>query len=296
VLDLHLEFCKLTDPRYQESRNRHYVANKAVHGRQLHFLVWANNCLEGIISASSAVYATPLRDKFFGITRENREKVLGGIVSNVVFRLDNAKHDKNLGTRTLALWRRIVPLIWEDLYGSTVFGFETLILQKGTVNSESKSVDPDWLPIPKKDSNGSMYRADNWYYLGLTEGNTKNHDDVGLTEAFKRQNVEPKYVYCKWRKGFSSSVESTALPSWLAGAKWESDDDTVAKRLRRIRPDMTKEMWEKERPEWQARAKELTQKREGYYGQKFYERDSFGKRLFGLAQQVNEESYTSSVK
>lgn len=267
--DLYLEFCKLTDARYQNIRNRHYVPNKAVHGRQLHFLVWFKGKIEGIISGSSAVYASPWRDEFFGITSENREQVLGGIVNNIVFRLDNPNHERNLGTRTLALWRRVVPYIWEDLYGTKVFGFETFILEEGIV-SATKNHDGS-NPQPKQKSNGSMYRADNWFFAGMSEGNTKNHDaeegrNGGVTSAYSRAGTQPKFIYCKWNTGFSVAAESRSLPSWLASTPWNAD---VERRLKRIRPDITKEIWDVERPEWQARAKALTQKRNNYYGRIF---------------------------
>lgn len=268
--ELYLEFCKLTDSRYQSIRRYHYVENKAVHGRQLHFLVWFRGKIEGIISGSSAVYASPWRDEFFGITAENREGLLGGIINNVVFRLDNSNHESNLGTRTLALWRRVVPAIWEDLYSSKVFGFETFILQEGTVVATKSRGGYESNPQPKQKSNGSMYRADNWCFAGMTEGNTKNHDaeghSGGVTGAYSRTETQPKFIYCKWNKGFSAATESHSLPSWLAGTPWNAD---VERRLKRIRPDITKEIWDAERPSWQARAKALTEKRNNYVGRIF---------------------------
>lgn len=268
--ELCLEFCSSGDLRYQSIRDRHYVKNKGVHAQQVHFLVWRNDKVVGIISGSSAVYATPARDRFFGLNKDNREKVLRGIVNNIVFRLE--KPEKNLATRVLSLWRTVTPLVWEDLYGATVYGFETLVIierdgiMEGGLGSEpedEKAALGDF-----KNSPGTLYKADNWTFAGMTEGNTKNHDSSGLNESFKRKEVVPKAVWCIWRKGHSESVESETTATWQAGKKWS---ETVERRLKRSMPWITKELWETQvAPTLQKKAKELTIKRKTYLGKKFY--------------------------
>lgn len=267
--ELYLEFCSSGDPRYREIRDRHYVKNKGVHAQQLHFLIWYKGEIAGITSGSSAVYATPWRDEFFGLTKENREKVLRGIVNNIVFRLE--KQEKNLATRALSLWRAVVPAVWEDLYGAVVYGFETLVIPardmilEGGLGSEPN--DPKAIIGDFKNSPGTLYKADNWTFAGMTEGNTKLHPD-GLNESYKRGEVVPKAVWCIWRKGFNGPVESEKTATWQANKNWS---ETVERRLKRSMPEITKDLWENEvRPSLQKKAKEIARKRKEYLGKKFY--------------------------
>lgn len=123
--DLCLEFCERTDPRYKDIRDRHYVPNRGAQGRQLHFLIHYKGEIVGIISAGSAIWSRKERDNFFGITKENRVAVLGGIVNMTVFRLE--KREPNLASQIIAMWRKVVPHLWKEIYGVDVYGFETVI-------------------------------------------------------------------------------------------------------------------------------------------------------------------------
>lgn len=268
--DLYLEFCSRSHPAYRAIRDRHYVENKGAHGQQVHFLIWYRGVVAGIISGGSAVYATPVRDEFFGINQANRECVLNGVVNNIVFRLE--VFEKNLGTRVLALWRKTIPLVWEDLYGVPVFGFETLIIEDRTAIAEG-GVGTTGTPVFKS-SKGALYRADNWMFVGKTEGNTKHHDGVGLNESYGRTTVTKKLVFCKWRDGCTAPIESVYLSSWQASKKWSP---TLERRLKRQWPEVTQELWEAHVPVLKARAKALAVKRKQYLGVMFY---SFGKRLY----------------
>jgi hypothetical protein len=143
--DLLLEFCSAGDKRYREIRSRHYVDSRGTQGQQIHFLIWYKGAIVGIISGASAVYRHAGRDKFFGITSANRNKVLNGIISNTAFRLE--VRVPNLASQVLSLWRKVVPPFWEHLYGVKVFGFETFV---------------------DTDTDGGCYKADNW--TNCTEG------------------------------------------------------------------------------------------------------------------------------
>jgi hypothetical protein len=174
-MKIELVLCKRSDPRYQEIRSRHYVENHGCIGRQLHYLVYLDENLVGIISGASPVWACSPRDKFFGIENSNREKLVGHhIVNNVVFRLE--EKIPNLGTQVLSLWRKRVRKDWNERYGDDILGFETFIF------GENRT--------------GAMYKADNWLYVGETQGNTKfkPHGAYGITE---RKQVEKKLIFCK---------------------------------------------------------------------------------------------------
>jgi hypothetical protein len=174
-MDIELVLCKRSDPIYQEIRNRHYVENHGCIGRQLHYLVYVDGKISGIISGASPVWACAPRDNFFGITKDNREYVVGRLViNNVVFRLE--ERIPNLGTVVLSKWRKQVVKDWVERYGDSPLGFETFIF------GENRT--------------GAMYKADNWVYVGETKGNTKfkPHGAYGITE---RKQVEKKLIFCK---------------------------------------------------------------------------------------------------
>lgn len=174
-MNIELDLCKRTDSRYIEIRNRHYVENHGCIGRQFHYLVRLDGKIVGIISGASPVWACGPRDGFFGITKDNRVDLVGKhIINNVVFRLE--ERIPNLGTQTLSLWRKRIVSDWEDRYGDKVIGFETFIFGENRF--------------------GSMYKADNWLYVGETKGNTKfkPHGAYGITE---RKSVPTKMIFCK---------------------------------------------------------------------------------------------------
>jgi hypothetical protein len=159
--DLRLEFCSSRD--VAEFETRHYVAKmpenyfratqhskpagkpRGHHGQQVHFLIWYKGKNVGAISGGSSVYGTKVRDTFFGISKNNREQTLNGVIDNTLFRLEysldrnacvygeedtkkrkclNPDHNHNLATQVLALWRRNVVAYWEFLYGVKPFRIE----------------------------------------------------------------------------------------------------------------------------------------------------------------------------
>jgi len=192
--DVRLDRCKKSCAEYQDIRSRHYIPNNGAVGQQLHYLIKISDrggCRTvGIISAGSAAYAVGSRDKFFGITKDNRKIALNSIVDNTVFRLE--ERIPNLGTRVLSMWRKRVEQDWYNTYGVKVAGFETFIIE----NEQRK---------------GAMYKADNWTFVGETAGNTKMHLH-GIDKSFVRQDVCKKLVFCKWVKGGKLATEY--FPVW----------------------------------------------------------------------------------
>lgn len=173
-VSLVLERVKRTDERYQEFRNRHYVDNKGAIGRQLHYLIYVDGDLIGIISGGSAVYRTEHRDKFFGITDLNREELIQKIINNTVFRIEGRY--PNLGTQVLAKWRRQVKDDWEDKYKDEVIGYETFV--GGNLK-------------------GTVYKADNWTFCGKTKGYSKHHPHGAYSGSVFGKSYQ-KLIYCKW--------------------------------------------------------------------------------------------------
>src|SRR6266446_1694308 len=192
--DLYLESCKLTDRRYKDIRDRHYVPNSGACGQQFHFLIHYDDEIVGIISGGSAVYSTRNRDGFFRITNTIRENALNGIINNTVFRLEDT--ESNLATLCLSMWRSIVSYLWEAAYDVKVFGFETFV------------VEADY-------RKGTLYIADNWKFTGETSGSTKSHHGVGLTGGVsKREKSQPKLIFCKWHKDHREPIDQVYESSW----------------------------------------------------------------------------------
>ena len=188
--NIRLERCSRGNLLYQEIRNRHYIPNNGAVGQQIHYLIVINGKCVGIISGGSAAYAVKSRDEFFGITPENRKVALNGIVDNTVFRLE--MNEPNLGTQILSIWRKKIVVDWYEKYDVKVAGFETFIIE----NERRK---------------GSLYKADNWTFVGKTSGSTKYHMH-GIEKQFVRKEVEPKLIFCKWIK--HGQLPTKYEPTW----------------------------------------------------------------------------------
>lgn len=233
--DIRLEFCSSAD--IKDFERRHYVERmpekherlpenpterrltkskdpgeaRGHHGQQIHFLIHYKTEVVGAISGGSAVYATGPRDRFFGITKNNREQVINGIIDNTLFRLE--KNEPNLATRCLAIWRRTVVGYWKYLYDVEPYGFETF-------------VEPGWSHDDISYRNGTIYKADNWVLAGNTSGSTKDHIAVGLTGGvqygdrikgkFHRRPVPTKLVFCKWVGKHQEPLWHEYRSSWRA--------------------------------------------------------------------------------
>lgn len=172
--NIRLERCKRSNPIYKEIRDRHYIPNHGCIGQQIHYLVYLDEVVVGIISGASSVYAVKSRDDFFGLTKENKRPGLNSIINNVVFRLE--KNLPNLGSQILALWRKTIAIDWEKQYGVKVHGFETFI-----IGNERRF--------------GALYKADNWCHVGFTTGSTKQHK--GISNKHTRIETCIKMVFCK---------------------------------------------------------------------------------------------------
>ena len=215
-----LEFCKSSDPRYQDIRDRHYVPNHGTQGQQLHFIIHYRNQVVGIISAASSVYAVKARDDFFQIPKDKlvrQQYHLPSIVNNTVFRLEY--HEKNLATKVLSKWRRVTEEFWKQLYGVSVTGFETFVVENDT-------------------RKGALYKADNWTMVGMTSGNAKAHGKGGMKGKSFREDTVAKIVLCK--------KLTNALPTDKYVSSWRavSEDEKIrAKALSKIRLGLIGKMY-----------------------------------------------------
>jgi len=211
--NIELEYCKMTDDRYQEIRNRHYVPNHGTHGQQIHFIIHYQNKIVGIISGASSVYAVKDRDNFFNMPKDAKAKqslYLPAIINNTVFRLEF--HEKNLATRVLSKWRKVIAELWEEIYSVPVIGFETFVVEE------------DY-------RKGTLYKADNWSYVGETAGSTKNHK--GLSNPSTRVKTNKKLIYCKWIKNKIIIPTVIYKSSWRAETIEEKERGNKIKKLKK---------------------------------------------------------------
>jgi hypothetical protein len=121
----------------------HYPASKGIIGRQLNYLIWNNNKIVGIIGCNSP----PLNYlKFREYFKTDDEKMF---MNNNVFRIINS--GKNQATQILKLFRKTIINDYKKKYGIVLLGLITFVEPPRT---------------------GSIYKADNWDYLGMTKGIT----------------------------------------------------------------------------------------------------------------------------
>ena len=71
------------------------------------------------------------------------------------------------------MWRKQVVLDWKIKYNCDPIGFETLV---------------------KPPRNGAVYRADNWFYGGMTKGYTARVPKHGVRVWYR---TEPRLIFFK---------------------------------------------------------------------------------------------------
>ena len=192
---MNLVVVQRTDERYQNIRNRHYVDNNGTHGQQIHFLInQDDNQPIGVISGASSVFGVKARDDFFKIPNDQNIKqkfYLPAIINNTVFRLE--LHEKNLATQILSRWRKTISEMWKYVYGIPVIGFETFVVEE------------DY-------RKGTLYKADNWTFVGETFGSAKSHN--GLINKSSRLETNQKLIYCKWNSKKPIVPNFEYISSW----------------------------------------------------------------------------------
>ncbi len=121
----------------------HYPKSKGIVGRQLNYLIYFNKYPIGIIGVSSP----PLNYKIFRNYFETDNEKL--FLNNNVFRIVNKPDDKNIGTKILKLLRNKAQEDYYKKYKDRLIGIATFV---------------------EKPRSGAIYKADNWDFLGETQG------------------------------------------------------------------------------------------------------------------------------
>jgi hypothetical protein len=193
-----LEEVKASNGFFCSFRRGHYVKppirkdgseNTGWPGRNLCFLIKNDGKYVGAIAGGSPpLDMKPVQD-FFQLSADNKLRGYQGrfIFGNVLYRLEKEKienPDKNLGTIVLRLWRMETQRIHLDRWSDPLAGFVTLI-EPSDCRAESQ---------------GAMYKADNWKIVGTTKGNARALSGNFGTDAISRKAVSQKLILCRWAK------------------------------------------------------------------------------------------------
>ena len=136
----------LSNKYFKRLLKTHYPQSKGIVGRRINFVIFKDNIPVGIIGFASP----PIINKVFkhfniqDLSIGERGKL---ILNNNIFRLEIK--EKNLGTRVLKEARQKVKKLYKEKYGEDLLGLITFVEPPRT---------------------GAVYKADNWEYIGETEG------------------------------------------------------------------------------------------------------------------------------
>lgn len=146
----------------------HYPGSKGIPARSLCYLLYDNSICIGIIGVNSPPRNYGIFKRYFEGLDERH------FVNNNVFRLIN--NEKNLGTQVLKLFRNTIRRDYEQKYRDKLLGIVTFVEPPRT---------------------GAMYKADNWDYLGETQGKRMKRDketwEKVFTEGVKKHIFGYKY-------------------------------------------------------------------------------------------------------
>lgn len=152
---LSLQRCKKSDKSFGRLFFTHYPQSKGIVGRSLCYLVMYKGQIAGIIGCASPPKNYKLFREYFNTNDDN------SYVNNNVFRL--IMNEPNLGTKTLKLFRKRIVIDYKEKFGTDLAGIITFVEPPRT---------------------GAMYKADNWNYLGETQG----------IKVIRRENFEKQYI------------------------------------------------------------------------------------------------------
>ncbi len=127
-----------------------YVKHKRTPNRRIHWLVRHKDEVIGAIGINSCTINLGPRDALLGV-RDNRDRLrrLPNLANNYRFCLIRDKCPPNAASQVLKLLREEAPRVWRRKYGNRLNGIETFV---------------------GNGLKGSCYLADNWRYLGETQG------------------------------------------------------------------------------------------------------------------------------
>lgn len=158
---------KKSHPLFSKWFLEHYPKSKGVYGKSINFLIYNFGKPVGIIGFNSNIKDYAKVNNFFDIDKSEYEQLL----NNNIFRIVDKNKDENFGTKSLSKIRKQIKDLWKAKYGVNIIGLYTFV------------------ELPRS---GAVYKADNWSYLGETQGAKKigsgkflDTDNIKLVFAIK---------------------------------------------------------------------------------------------------------------
>ncbi len=176
-------------------RKHHYLGGLKAVGEQLYYAaVDARGTWLALLLFSAAAKHLKHRDQWIGWTRAQRDRRLSLVVNNSRFLILPQAHIPNLGSRVLRLALERLSADWQARYGHPVLVVETF-------------VDPEQF-------NGTVYTANGWQEVGLTDGWGRCQRD------FYVQHDKPKRLFVREiAKNARRSLQAEHLKPALVGVE-----------------------------------------------------------------------------
>lgn len=176
-------------------RKHHYLGGLRAVGEQLYYVaVDVQGHWLALLLFSAAAKHLKHRDQWIGWTRAQRDRRLSLVVNNSRFLILPQAHIANLGSRVLRLTLERLSADWQTRYGHPVLVVETF-------------VDPEQF-------NGTVYTANGWQEVGLTDGWGRCRRD------FYVQHDKPKRLFVREIvKNARRSLQAEHLKLALAGVE-----------------------------------------------------------------------------
>jgi hypothetical protein len=182
--------------RFQQLlRKHHYLGGLKAVGEQLYYAaVDAQGNWLALLLFSAAAKHLKHRDQWIGWTRAQRDRRLSLVVNNSRFLILPQGHILNLGSRVLRLSLDRLSADWQARYGHPVLVVETF--------------------VDAEQFNGTVYTAQGWQEVGLTDGWGRCRRDYYV------QHDKPKRLFVREVvKNACRSLQAEHLKPALAGVE-----------------------------------------------------------------------------
>lgn len=150
--------------RYIINNYHKYMKYLDTCNRRINFLVYYKGELVGAYGINSAILALGCRDSFIGWNKKTRLKHINNLANNYRFCL---MREKLPTSQFLSIATKVSKIVWKRKYGDDLIMLESLV---------------------KPPFTGSVYKASNWIFVGMTKGNSFSKAPLGnwIKENTKR--------------------------------------------------------------------------------------------------------------
>jgi hypothetical protein len=147
----------------------HYLGDKVIPGENRLYFAMLEDEIVGCVSWSAAVLHCPARDAYIGWDFDIKRQRLHLVANNQRFLIFPWVNLHGLGSRILSLSLKRLSADWEQAYRHPIALAETFVDCEQFI--------------------GTVYRAANWMYMGMTRGKRERRGNKYLTR------YEPKDIY-----------------------------------------------------------------------------------------------------